>query len=138
MIYAMPSTAAALKDDSGLASSARLIQYLSAMVLALSFIFSAEALPEMNLCAINAATGLQCPGCGLTRAFCAISHGEFAFASKLNPLSLYIYALAVLGLAYRYFVDFIPENLFRMTVIVSISAFACAGIARIFIDLNFF
>ena len=38
-----------------------------------------------------------CAFCGMTAAFYAISHGDFTEAYRLNPLSLYIYALFALN-----------------------------------------
>ena len=37
-------------------------------------------------CVFKASTGLDCPGCGLTRASHAVLHGRFADAWRLNPL----------------------------------------------------
>jgi hypothetical protein len=37
-------------------------------------------------CIFNYATGMQCPGCGLTRASMAILRGDFAAAFNFNPL----------------------------------------------------
>jgi len=36
--------------------------------------------------------GFFCPACGLTRAFCALSHGHWTQACDYNPLSPPIYA----------------------------------------------
>lgn len=48
-------------------------------------------LPEM--CHFRRLFGLDCPGCGLTRSFIHISHGNLNAAWQLNPLgiALYIY-----------------------------------------------
>ena len=38
--------------------------------------------------------GAPCPFCGMSRAFCAISHGNFAQALRYNSGSLWLYAAA--------------------------------------------
>lgn len=65
---------------------------LAGLAVGLSFCFSPETLPQLPLCPFHAATGLPCPGCGLTRAFCAISHGEFVRAWEFNPFGFVFYA----------------------------------------------
>lgn len=44
------------------------------------------------VCPLFAATGLSCPGCGLTRGFHALFHGDFLDALQFNAL-LPVYAL---------------------------------------------
>ena len=46
-------------------------------------------------CPVHALTGLLCPGCGATRAFAAMAHGEVAEALRWNPLAVGL--LPVLG-----------------------------------------
>lgn len=41
----------------------------------------------VGLCLFHHLTGLDCPGCGMTRAFHALSHGDFCEAVELNLLS---------------------------------------------------
>ena len=41
-----------------------------------------------SICVFHNVTGLPCPGCGMTRAFLAIGHGNLVSAWKLNALSL--------------------------------------------------
>jgi hypothetical protein len=117
--------------SSKLVAGARLVQAASASALALSFIFGVGSLPKMDLCLFHATTGLQCPGCGMTRAFCAISHGQFSLAWGLNPVSFHIYALAVLGLAYPFFVNAVPERLVRGTALATATALMVLGIWRV-------
>lgn len=69
---------------------------------ALSAIFVTSALwrPSDNgivLCPFRALTGYPCPGCGMTRAFSAIAHGEVWRAVRYNPLSplLFLALIAV-------------------------------------------
>lgn len=59
--------------------------------LTLSFVFNPERLPNVSLCWFRRLTGLPCPGCGLSRGFCAISHGRFADAWDFNPFSFLFY-----------------------------------------------
>ncbi len=47
-------------------------------------------------CIARRATGVDCPGCGLTRAFSALTHGHLAAAVRLHPLSPTIYAFFLL------------------------------------------
>ena len=47
-------------------------------------------------CACRGLTGLPCPGCGLTRAACALSHGDIVGALEWNALSVPI-AFAILA-----------------------------------------
>ena len=44
-----------------------------------------------GICIFHKLTGLECPLCGMTRAFYAISHGHFAQAINFNALSLALY-----------------------------------------------
>lgn len=39
-----------------------------------------------SLCPIKTITGLDCPGCGITRMFVALFHGNIYQAFRYNPL----------------------------------------------------
>ena len=71
-------------------------------VLAASFI-----LPPMDLgiplCLFHAATGLPCPGCGLTRSFVAISHGRFLQSLAFNQMGPALFGFLLILLANRLF-----------------------------------
>jgi hypothetical protein len=45
-------------------------------------------------CMFRQLTGLDCPGCGTTRALHAMLHGRFAEAFRFNPL---LFAMAFVG-----------------------------------------
>ena len=51
-------------------------------------------------CVFHKATGLHCPGCGMTRATYALMHGDVGAAFRLNPVGLILFpvALALTGL----------------------------------------
>lgn len=66
-------------------------------------IVAAAALPvdwsaPLPLCLVKGITGLDCPGCGMTRAFLLIGHGRLGDAFAMHPASLPAF-LIVAGLA---------------------------------------
>ena len=50
------------------------------------------------ICPLRAVSGFPCPGCGLTRAFAALSHGRISEAVALNAVSVPLFAGVVLAL----------------------------------------
>ena len=54
-----------------------------------------------SVCQFRNVTGLDCPGCGLTRAFVSIAHGRFAEAFTYNGASLLVFAFVLLQIPYR-------------------------------------
>ncbi len=63
------------------------------------FAYSSHALH----CVYKQATGLDCPTCGLTRAFHNILLGNFSSAKQLNPLSIKLFAFFFLQFLWRIF-----------------------------------
>jgi len=84
------------------------------LALACSAVLLASALPwpawlaGTELCPFHALTGLPCPGCGLTRAFRAIAHGDFAAAWSFNPFGFPLFALALLLAAAPFWTQLAP------------------------------
>ena len=74
------------------------IWLIAAAVLAVSFAWPADGAPRLCVCYMYHFTGIPCPGCGLTRSFCSISHGHFARAMGYNPFGFVFYGLAVAAL----------------------------------------
>jgi hypothetical protein len=69
--------------------------------LGLSVIFAISALWRPSddgiiLCPFRALTGHPCPGCGMTRAFSAIAHGDLWQAVLYNPFSPLLFLTAIL------------------------------------------
>jgi hypothetical protein len=79
-----------------LRTAAWVFSALAAVALVLSFVFAPESLPALEVCSFRAFTGLPCPGCGLTRGFCAVSHGHFREATGFHAFSVPLYGLALL------------------------------------------
>lgn len=72
------------------------------VLVALSAVFVTSAVwrpadePTIILCVFRAATGYPCPGCGMTRAFCALGHGEIFRAVSFNPFSPLLFVALML------------------------------------------
>ena len=49
-----------------------------------------------TICLLKDAFGIPCPGCGLTRAFLFLGHGDFRSAMELNVNSVLVFSLVVL------------------------------------------
>lgn len=61
--------------------------------------FTSIPLPE--LCTFRRFTGLGCPGCGMTRCFIALAHGDVRAAWSYNPAGLFLFALFAFQIPYR-------------------------------------
>ncbi len=66
---------------------------LALLALVVSALLPPQALPETPLCPSAAVLSLPCPGCGLTHAFCALSHGDLRAAAGYNPSVFLLYPL---------------------------------------------
>jgi len=80
--------------------SIKLLQRGAGLALAASLLIPASRLPATSLCPFRILTGFPCPGCGLTHAFCDISHGHFKKAWQANPFGFLFYALAIVFVAW--------------------------------------
>ena len=60
----------------------------------------AATLDRGELCLFHAVTGMNCPGCGMTRALVAAFQGRWADAARLHPLSLPLIGLWTAWLAW--------------------------------------
>lgn len=76
----------------------RLLLLVPAMVLVAAMVLPARWESPVPLCIVKALTGLECPGCGMTRSFLLIGHGRLAAAAKMHPAGLPAF-LIVAGMA---------------------------------------
>lgn len=86
----------------------------SSVVLILAFVLSvpgaaredAVIVPILNqplppLCSSKILFDRECPGCGLTRCFISMAHGDIVRAWLFNPAGVYFFLLVVAQLPYR-------------------------------------
>lgn len=90
------SSAARARGASPRVRRALFVLPLTSAVFAVSALWSPSELPRVVLCPFRAVTGLPCPGCGMTRAFCSLGHGDLAGAFGYNALSPFVFAAALL------------------------------------------
>jgi Protein of unknown function (DUF2752) len=57
--------------------------------------------PLPELCMTRRLTGLDCPGCGMTRSFIALAHGDLAAAWSYNPAGLWLFAILSFQIPFR-------------------------------------
>lgn len=76
----------------------RLLLLTPAMVLATVMLLPTGWESPVPLCLVKGLTGLDCPGCGMTRAFLLIGHGRFSEAVSMHPASIPAF-LIVAGMA---------------------------------------
>ncbi len=102
-------------DDSPIASSrGRHVQMLIIAIGILMLAFALRVRPDQRVelccfpgwaapeaCSSRVWFGIECPGCGLTRAFIRIAEGDFSAAWRLNPASWLLALAVVFQLPYR-------------------------------------
>ncbi len=54
-----------------------------------------------SFCLFRQLTGLRCPGCGLTRSFVFLAHGQFLEALRMHPLGPILYLVVIQQAAVR-------------------------------------
>ena len=81
-----------------------------------------DYLPHFSLCAFRAITGIQCPGCGMTRAFLSLGQLKFKEAIQLNPFSLFLLITMILYICIGQSPSWLQNKvLIRITLIVVIT-----------------
>jgi hypothetical protein len=60
-------------------------------------------IPLPELCTMRRLAGIDCPGCGLTRCFISLAHGDLAAAWSYNPAGLWLFAIMSLQIPFRSF-----------------------------------
>ncbi|HVS30163.1 MAG TPA: DUF2752 domain-containing protein [Thermoanaerobaculia bacterium] len=74
-----------------------LVSAAAAAVAVVLYLFDPAAVAFYPRCMFHALTGLQCPGCGLTRAVHQVLHGDIAEAIRLNAFGIVFAPVVVAG-----------------------------------------
>jgi hypothetical protein len=57
--------------------------------------------PFPGMCVFRAAFGIPCPGCGMTRSFAFLAHGDLSHAFAVNKLGPVFFGWVVAQVPYR-------------------------------------
>ncbi|MEZ0230832.1 MAG: DUF2752 domain-containing protein [Planctomycetota bacterium] len=85
---------------------------MALVVLVLSFVLREDTevvrlplvgTPLPPLCPLKFQTGWDCPGCGLTRSFVALAHGDLAKSWAHHRIGIALFAITAYQLVYRTF-----------------------------------
>jgi hypothetical protein len=57
--------------------------------------------PVPELCTMRRLAGIDCPGCGLTRCFISLAHGDLAAAWSYNPAGLWLFLIMAFQIPFR-------------------------------------
>jgi hypothetical protein len=86
------------REGAGVTPGRRMLLLVPAAILAAASLLPAGWESPVPLCLVKWLTGLDCPGCGMTRAFLLLGHGRVADAVAAHPASVPAYVV-VAGLA---------------------------------------
>lgn len=88
-----------------------LILALSSCVIAASFVLQVRdgqtvAIPFADqpfpgVCTFRRVVGINCPGCGMTRSFVSLAHGQWASAWRFNPVGFLFFPVVAFQIPYR-------------------------------------
>lgn len=95
---------------------------------------------RVTMCTFHAVTGLDCPGCGMTRAGYLLLHGHPIAALKQNPFILVIVCAGYIVIAelspylfHRQFKKFFPPNWLLITLGVLVVVYTIARNLHVFL-----
>ena len=75
-------------------------------------------LPTRSLCPFHALTGLECPGCGMTRAMISIGQLEFGAAVGYNLFSMPLFILMIFYVWSGKFPSFLQHQTFSIVMLI--------------------
>ncbi|MBL8150447.1 MAG: DUF2752 domain-containing protein [Blastocatellia bacterium] len=111
-----------------------------ALVVLTSFFYHPDPEPSFRICGFYNLLGLPCPGCGLTRSFCAFAKGEFVASLYFNPLGPFMFlgflffgfAAVLKGFGYKRLMEKATNLLYsKLFYRLFVSSFFGFGVIRI-------
>ena len=91
--------------------------------------------PLPELCMFRRLTGLSCPGCGMTRCFISLAHGDLRAAWGYNPAGIFLFALFAFQIPFRTWQLWrirrgLPEFYFGRSAVVGLCIFAVTMVGQ--------
>lgn len=91
--------------------------------------------PLPELCMFRRLTGQGCPGCGMTRCFISLAHGDVRAAWAYNPAGLFLFALFAFQIPYRAWQLWrirrgLPEHNFGRVGVAALGIFAATMVGQ--------
>ncbi len=109
-------------------------RYLIAFAILVGYYAEIKLIGFELKCPFRAITGLRCPGCGITRMFLHIGHGEFLAAFECNQVLFFMVPLLAAGAVVK--VVFKPDLLmprsrfYRVTALICLVILLAFGVLR--------
>ena len=75
-------------------------------------------LPGFSFCPFHAVTGLECPGCGMTRAMISLGQLKLEEAVKYNIFSLPLFTLMIVYVGPGKFPSFLQHKIFGTVMFI--------------------
>ena len=75
-------------------------------------------LPAFSFCPFHAVTGLECPGCGMTRAMISLGQLKLEEAVKYNIFSLPLFTLMIVYVGPGKFPSFLQHKIFGTVMFI--------------------
>ncbi len=84
--------------DAGQARRSLLMATIGTVTIVASVLYAPWSQSGPVLCPLRLLTGLPCPGCGLTRSFCAMIHGDLQHAVTFHLLGPALFLAVIAGI----------------------------------------
>ncbi len=119
--------------------------FLFFIVLFISFAVRPFEKSPMDICVFKNLTNLPCPGCGLTRSFIYLAHGDLYDSLRMNPFGIILFGAwgwvsikDLFWIAFRKSLPFVTPAFWSKSKIIFTGSLLVYGVLRIFFHLDEF